>query len=379
MPKTALLTNVLAHYRVPCFQELSSLLDNQITFFIFTKEMSHRKYVFATSQSDLEAHWLAGVRWHIPPYDDRHLNDIRPVIRGKYDIIIMGGWDEPTYLLTWLWGVLTKKKVIFWIESTAYETNRRGIKEFYKRILLKYAAGCIVPGSRSREYCETLGMPDKRIFTAPNATDRAFFSDHAARFMSQREELKKQLHLKGVTVLFVGRLVEKHKRVSMLIKAFGRLEQQGLDADLLIVGDGPDRALYEKIVRGKNLTRVTFVGEVDHTRLCEMYAASDMQVLPSVWEPWGFVLNEGMEFGLPLIVSEAVGAAPDLVRQGENGFIFPVDDVDALTEKIASLVQDEALRKKMGELSRHIIEGFSPENWAKGVKHAIGSVTGKAC
>ena len=102
-----------------------------------------------------------------------------------------------------------------------------------------------------------------------------------------------------------------------------------------------------------------------------------MQVLPSAWEPWGFVLNEGMEFGLPLIVSGAVGAGPDLVRQGENGFVFPTGSVNVLAEKLEVLIRDEALRKKMGEASRKIIEDFSPENWAKGVKRAIETVAEK--
>jgi glycosyltransferase involved in cell wall biosynthesis len=84
-----------------------------------------------------------------------------------------------------------------------------------------------------------------------------------------------------------------------------------------------------------------------------------------------------MEFGLPLVVSEAVGAGPDLVHPGENGFVFPVGDSDKLAEILGVLVRDELLRKRMGEASKRIIQNFTPEAWAQGVVKAIESVTGK--
>jgi glycosyltransferase involved in cell wall biosynthesis len=81
-----------------------------------------------------------------------------------------------------------------------------------------------------------------------------------------------------------------------------------------------------------------------------------------------------MEFDLPLVISAAVGAGPDLVRHGENGFVFPVGDVSALAHYLEALAANEALRQKMGQASRSIIEKFSPENWANGVMQAIEAV-----
>ena len=99
-------------------------------------------------------------------------------------------------------------------------------------------------------------------------------------------------------------------------------------------------------------------------------------VLPSRSEPWGFVLNEAMEFALPLVVSEAVGAGPDLVRAGENGLVVPVGDSPALAAALARLADDENLRRRMGRASRALIAGFTPESWARGVARAVEGVTG---
>jgi glycosyltransferase involved in cell wall biosynthesis len=381
MPHVAFVTNVLAHYRVPCFGSLAEKLRGQISFFFLTENMSHRTYVISKDSDNLPATWLKGWNWHRPPNDDRHLNDIRPIIRGNYDVIVLGAWDEPSYFVLWVWAVASGKKVLFWIESTAYDTYngpRRKVKEYCKRLLLKNAAGCSVPGRRAFEYCSVLGMPESRIFVAPNATDRAYFSRQADRLHPNRNEIRERLGAEGVTLLFVGRLVEAHKNVSTLINAFGKLSLRGEPISLMIVGNGPDRTKYESMVAKHRMPRVFFLGELNHDQLCEVYTAADILVLPSSSEAWGFVLNEGMEFGLPLVVSEAVGAGPDLVHPGENGFVFPVGDSDALASYLEILVRDESLRKRMGQASRRIIENFTPEAWAQGVVKAIEAVTGKA-
>ncbi len=375
MFKVALITNILAHYRLPCFIRLFEKQEKKINFFFLTKEMPHRDYVFSSEQPTFPAFWLKGWRWRMPPYDDRHLNDIRPFLKGRYDIVIMGGWDEPTYLLTWLIYNITGKKILFWIESTAYESLRSGIREIYKKFLLKHAAGCIVPGTRSYEYCLQLGMAKERIFIAPNATDREYFSLMARRLVPTRQNIRAELGLKGPVILFVGRLVEEHKNVSVLIKSFGNLSHATADISLLIAGEGPDRLRYESFVRGQGITGVRFLGKLAHDQLCRIYTSADILVLPSKWEPWGFVLNEGMEFGLPLVVSNAVGAGPDLVREGKNGFVFPAGNVDALSEILSILIRDEPLRARMGKSSMKIIEEYSPENWAEGVMKAISTVT----
>jgi glycosyltransferase involved in cell wall biosynthesis len=83
------------------------------------------------------------------------------------------------------------------------------------------------------------------------------------------------------------------------------------------------------------------------------------------------VLNEGMCFGLPLVASDAVGAAPDLVRAGDNGFIYPVGDVAALAAALRRLLADPALRARMGARSREIVAGFSYDADIEGIVAAL--------
>src|SRR5689334_20202038 len=99
-PRIAFVTNVLAHYRVPCFQALSARLAGRVDFFVLTETMAHRNYVMAQNAETLPLHVLPGKAIARPPNDDIHLNDPRPVL-AQHSLIVMGGWAEPSYLLLW--------------------------------------------------------------------------------------------------------------------------------------------------------------------------------------------------------------------------------------------------------------------------------------
>lgn len=372
VPRVALITNLLSHYRIPCFQRLSQMLTDRIVFFTLAHDMQHRRYVLAEEQHNLPVIQLAGRQWHRPPLDDRHINNILPLLRTDPKVLILSGWDEPTYLLLWAWGVLTRKRILFWIESTTHDGPRTGLKETVKRTLLKHATGCVVSGQRAGEYCKALGVPSERIFIAPNAVNQDYFRTAAMRLLPQRSKLREQLNLKNeVVILYVGRLVEFYKNLSTLFRSYAVLAKQGTPIMLVLVGDGPDRPDYEAMVQKLDAPNVRFVGLLAHETLCEYYAAADILVLPSNSETWGFVLNEGMEFGLPLIVSEAVGAGPDLVREGENGYVVPVGSVDLLAARLRQMIEDANLRERMGANSRQLVQYFSPANWAEGMTSAI--------
>lgn len=372
----AIITNQLSQYRVPCFSKLSEKMPGVFTFYFLTQQMKHRSIIISSKYHMVNAQWLQGWKWHSPPKDDRHLNNIIPVIKNHHDVIVLGCWDEPTYFLLWLWGIISKKRIIFWVESTLTDYKRHPFKEFYKRLLVRNSFACIVPGKRSFEYCQALGMAPERIFYAPNATDRDFFRSQAENLRPKREELRKEFGLSAVTILFVGRFVDEYKNISLLIKTFEQLKSGNNKAQLVLVGDGPDRARYEEMIQSGNISGVSFLGEMSQEKLCRVYAAADIMVLPSRSETWGFVLNEAMEFELPLLVTDVVGSGPDLVHIGENGFIVPSGDEEALCQGLKRLIDDRALRLKMGAESRRIVEHFSPENWASGVVTAIETILG---
>ena len=375
--RVALVTNVLASYRVPCFAELASRLPDTFRIFLMSESLAEREAVLARGAgSDLPIEVLAKRRtFGRRDFDDVHLNDVGSVLAFDPDVVILGGWAEPTLL--WLWARLLFKprvRTLVWTESTRVDLERNAVREWIKRRILQGVDGALVPGTEAKRYCETLGLASRKIHVAPNATDRAFFRGWADRLLPERQALRSEFGFDAFTLLFVGRLTEAFKNVSILPEIVGRLEARGHRITLVVVGEGPDRDRVEEGIARHECRDVRLVGALEHEELARFYAAADVLVVPSRSDPWGFVLNEAMEFGLPIMATDAVGAGADLIVDGGNGRRIPVGDAEGFAEGIEWLLVDEARLAEQREASRRRIEAQSPEAWATGVLAAVASV-----
>jgi glycosyltransferase involved in cell wall biosynthesis len=171
----------------------------------------------------------------------------------------------------------------------------------------------------------------------------------------------------GDHYLVLSELVS-HKRIDAAVRAFSRL---GLP--LVVAGDGPEREALARLGG-----RVRLLGNVDEERLAEAYVAADVFALLSLHEPWGIVVNEAAASGLPLVLSNRVGAAYDLLSDGENGYIVPAGDAEAAGAALRRLAEDAELRRRMGSRSRELVRGWgyepSVENFVAAVRDASALV-----
>ena len=132
---------------------------------------------------------------------------------------------------------------------------------------------------------------------------------------------------------------------------------------LAIVGDG---TLKETVLQAeRDVPGVRALGRLADDALLDTYFAADVAVLPSHFEPWGLVVNEAMAAGLPVIVSDRVGCAADLIHSGETGLIFPAGHVEGLENAMLRLMSDRPLRERMSKNARRLISGWTLENEAR--------------
>ena len=121
--------------------------------------------------------------------------------------------------------------------------------------------------------------------------------------------------------------------------------------------------------------RLLVASDLPHDRVIEAYVAADVFALLSRHEPWGVVVNEAAACGLPLVLSDRVGAAYDLLRDGENGFLVPVDDAGAAAEALRKLT-DTSTRARMGARSAEIVRGWgygpSIDDFVAAIREALG-------
>ncbi|MCK6470602.1 MAG: glycosyltransferase family 4 protein [Planctomycetes bacterium] len=149
-------------------------------------------------------------------------------------------------------------------------------------------------------------------------------------------------------VLFAGRL-EPEKNVPYLLDAFAAFARSCGPCVLELAGRGSqEQAMRRRAVRLGIADKVRFLGFLDHARLGERYAACDVFVLPSLVETQGMVAMEAMRFAKPVIVTDRIVSARELVDDGSSGFIVNADDAGNLTEKLSRLHSDAALRERMG-------------------------------
>ena len=230
-------------------------------------------------------------------------------------------------------------------------------------------------GSANRDFYLHRGARPERIHMAPYSVDNDYFRHRVAAASPRRTTLLHELGLSPSLpiVLFASKL-QARKRCADLLQAYESIRAQA-PAQIVVVGDGPELARLTEYARSKRLDDVRFVGFKNQSELPAFYDLCDIFVLPSEREPWGLVVNEAMNAGKPIVASDAVGAARDLVLDGRSGCVFPVGDIAALASSLRLLIQDPDLRRRLGDNARALVAEWGIDATVAGVRSAIHALS----
>lgn len=305
----------------------------------------------------------------VPSIDNRFWGLINPgivsaLVMDRSDIVIVHGWSCFTNYLAVIAARILGKKV--WLRGEN-PLNQEILKpvflRFLKKIVLQYGLFKLISrflyiGRQNRDFYAYYCVESSNLVYAPYAVDNVFFSAQADRLRSDRLALRKKYNLpvESVIFLFSGKYIIK-KRPMDLLKAYARLH--GQPVALVMVGEGELRIEMENYIDQEGLKNVFLGGFINQSEISNFYALADVFVLPSgSGETWGLVVNEAMLFHLPVIVSATAGCAVDLVRHGENGFVYEEGNIEQLTSFMQSFVVDIEFRERAGNQSRAIVEQF---------------------
>ena len=263
-----------------------------------------------------------------------------------------------------------------WLQDRTRSSSRLLAKRMFFRGLRRLVSGTLPIGTRNAEYWARYFGSDVPAFLMPYAVDNGFFAARAQSAASTREALRQELGLEeGRPVILFASKLQERKHCDHLLEAYLQLDRSGPSAaTLLIVGDGEMRPALEQRVRESGCDSVRFAGFRNQGELPRLFDLGTVFVLPSRHEPWGLITNEAMAAGLPVIVSDDVGCAPDLVQDGVNGFTYPVGDVDALRRALQAVLAPGSA-ERMGRQSRRIIASWSYAEDLEGLRTALRSVT----
>lgn len=267
--------------------------------------------------------------WHV-------FKRIRGILR-QYDAIILNGYTGRIPLIVILLNVLFFKKPIAIDSDTELQIPqgrlKRALKWSYLHFLFTqpYCYGFAGGNYGHTELFRHYGMAEERIRLAPMMVNNAQY----VRNVSIVREPSKSFRFG-----YVGRLV-LIKQVDVIIEAIRQLKAKGIDAELVVVGDGEERACLEALAES---LPIRFTGALFGDEKVKTLHSLDCLLLYSSYEPWGLVINEALASGIPVIVSNRIGARRDLVEGAcPTGLVAAWDSVNDLVRQMTRMVEDRNL------------------------------------
>lgn len=265
---------------------------------------------------------------------------------------ILAAWSDPTMLA--LAAACRVLRIPYLLCSESFfESGLSGVAPWLRRPLrsamIRGASAWLPTGTRARAWLSSQGADPARCHFFPTAPDARRWASEIDRLRATEPDLRAALGLpEDGVITFVGRLVDA-KAPEILVDAYALLLDRGTPCRLVMVGDGPKRA---DLARHACAGRVDFRGFLQPRDVARMLAASDVFALPSRFETWGAAACEAMAAGLPAVLSDSVGSAPDLVGGLDAGAIVPANDAAALADALARLLAAPDRRTRLFHAAR---------------------------
>ncbi len=239
--------------------------------------------------------------------------------------------------------LLSRHRVMLRAETTDHAKKRHPfltpirdglLRRFYRRCTSILYIGC-----RSLAHHKRLGCPPSKLHFSPYCVDDSPFATGETARLKLRDAARNTWDIAkdGLVLLFVGKLVSRKAPHDLLAAVRELPLRLGQRAVIVVVGDGPLLGDLRHVAAQSPRVRVLFVGFQDQRHISAFYHAADMLVLPSIAdETWGLVVNEALQHGVPCIVSDAVGSAPDLIEPRATGEIYRAGSPKELAHAIAN-------------------------------------------
>ena len=385
MTRIAIVVSHVIQYQAPFFREIARDPELDLDVLYCSRagiDTYHDIAMKTTLQWDVDL--LSGYRYRFLRnfgMGSRYSRLVNPgvvpaIVRGGYDAVILAvGWGTVTSMIALAACRVTGTPVYVYGDSSfapPEATIRQKLRGVLLRGFFRLTDGFLTSGSSNAAYYRHYGVEDSRMFAVPYAADNDRFRASAELEPVARATLRARFDVApdDLLIVFSAKIIDRKDPLT-LVRAVAMMTERKRTA-ILFLGDGE---LRDRVVQAANelKVRAIFPGFVNQSQLPRHYAAGDVLVLPSRHEPWGLVVNEAMACGLPVIASDRVGAAHDLVRSGENGWTFPVGHAEALAECLDRLAADRQLRSRMSERSRQIITTWDYTAGIRGIKRAVRS------
>jgi len=353
------ITPALANYRMELFEKLNTRYSVK---FLFTLYRTKKEFggLSIPKSWNYETVSISNTNFFGACDTRNWLRLARALLTDRYELILSSPAEINYNLLAFLISKLRRKKIIFWGESWYWPSNKIAIRIFNNMIKWILEHGDAIIATGEKQYLFYLKMLNNKssIFYAPKYVIPYRRRD-AAQLIKDLAIVDSRI-LGRKIILYMSQIVER-KGLDYLIRAFRLAEDRFDNIYLLVVGSGPFEDYCKRLARELGVKNIMFKGYVSDSDIESYHNVCSLLVLPSVFlndypEPNGYVLYESMSVGKPLVVTDAVGAAPEFVRNGVNGLVVKERNITELFDALSKILADETLQVKMGVKSKEIFE-----------------------
>ncbi len=295
-----------------------------------------------------------------------NLSVIVQLWRAERSVVVVYGWAYAVCWITIFFARLFGHTVCLRAESPLnlerYKSpNQQRLRRWVLgRGLFRLVNRFLYLGAQNKAFYQHFGVADNQLIFGPYSVDNTRFQQQAALLRSDRDRIRQQLGIlpNECVLLYSGKYVPK-KRPLDLLRAVQRLARPNIM--VVLMGDGELRPELTAFIQEHAMPSVLLTGFVNQSSIGMYYTAADVFVMCSnEAETWGLSTNEAMNFNLPVVLSDAIGCADDLVQPGKNGYRYPCGNIEELARALARVVDCPAdERRRMGEASRERVSHYS--------------------
>jgi len=352
--KILILQNQITPYRSIVFDELAKKYKNNLLVVYCNKVESNRKWIIDDLKHNSR---LLNKSFIKIGHKFIYFNfDVISVLKNfSPDVVITYGFN-PVMLLAWIYTFIKRKRHLILTDSWLLTVNKLTFfHRLVRKVVFKYTHAFICVGKKGIEYLKEYKVDDDKIFISQLVTD----NDYYRKFIFQKKEYD---------FVFSGRFIDI-KKPFFVIDVLKILKEKLPNINILLIGSGEVKDQILEKLKEENIDYY-YPGFIQQKDLPKYYASAKLLLFPTEQDPWGLVANEACAVGVPVITCDNAGVAGDLIIDGYNGYILPLQ-IDVWVKKIEIILNDKKLYEKLSENALRSINKFTVELASKGIDDAI--------